>query len=101
MHAAIEHLAEQVDDLATDSAEAEREHVRPQQHHCAHLRFAKWLANSAGMTADKVQLELPEFVLWDSNIGEFTEPGVNSVHHGTALNNLFDDFAGGSDARTR
>ena len=101
MHTAVEHLAKQLDDLPTDSAEAERQHVRPEQHHCAHLGFGKWLANSAGVTTNKVQLKLPQFVLRHSNIGEFTETGVDSVNHGVARNDLFDNFAGSSDARTR
>ena len=101
MHTAVEHLAKQLDDLPTDSAEAERQHVRPEQHHCAHLGFGKWLANSAGVTTNKVQLKLPQFVLRHSNIGEFAETGVDSVNHGVARNDLFDNFAGSSDARTR
>ena len=58
MHAAVEHVAKQLDDFAANSAEAEREHVCPQQHHCAHLGFRKWRANSAGVATDKVQLKL-------------------------------------------
>src|SRR5438552_16526924 len=101
VHTAVEHLAKQLDDIPTDSAEAERQHVRPEQHHCAHLGFGKWLANSAGVTTDKIQLKLPQFVVRHPNIGEFAEPGVDSVNHGVARNDLFDNFARSSDARTR
>ena len=41
-----------------NSAESEREHVCPQQHHGAHFGFGKWLADSAGMATNKVQLKL-------------------------------------------
>src|SRR4029453_7037380 len=93
--------AKQLDDIPTDSAEAERQHIRPEQHHCAHLGFGKRFANSAGVTTDKVQLKLPQVVLRHTNIGEFAEAGVDSVNHGIASYNLFDYLARSSDARTR
>ena len=101
VHTAVQHLAKQLDNIPTDSAEAERQHVGPEQHHRAHLGFRKWLANSAGVTTNKVQLKLPQFVLRDSNIGEFAEPGVYSINYGVTRNDFFDNFAGRSDARTR
>ena len=58
MHAPVEHVANQLDHFAANSAEAEREHVCPQQHHCAHLGFRKWRSDSAGVATDKVQLKL-------------------------------------------
>src|SRR5438093_12993256 len=79
VHAAVEQLAKQLDDIPTDSAEAERQHIRPEQHHGAHFGFGKRFANSAGMTTDKVQLKLPPFVLRHSNIRAFAEAGVASV----------------------
>src|SRR5206468_9847357 len=101
VHTAVEHLAKQLDDIPTDSAEAERQHVRSEQHHCAHLGFRKWRANSAGVTTDKIQLKLPQFLLRHSNIGKFSETGVDSVNHGVARYYLFDNLARSSDARTR
>src|SRR5206468_3685946 len=101
VHTAVEHFAKQLDDIPTDSTEAERQHVRPEQHHCAHLRCRKWLANSTGMTTNKVQLKLPQFILRHSNIGEFTETCVDSVNRAVARDDLFDNFARSSDARTR
>src|SRR5262249_40885360 len=101
VHTVVEHLGKQLDDLPTDSAEAQRQHVSPEQHHCAHLRFRKRPANSARVTTDKVQLELPQFVLWHSNIREFTETSVDAVNHGVARNDLFDNFARSSNTRTR
>ena len=53
------------------------------------------------MTTNKVQLKLPQFVLRHSNIGEFAEAGVDSVNYGVARDDLFDNFARSSDARTR
>src|SRR5262245_17607714 len=101
VHAAVEHLAKQLDDIPTNSAEAERQHVRPEQHHCAHLGFGKWRANSAGVTADKVQLKLTEFVLRHTNVGQLSETGVDAVNHRIPRNDLLDKFAGSSDPRTR
>jgi len=44
---------------------------------------------------------LPQFVFRHSNIGEFAETGVDSVNHGAARNDLFDNFTGSSDAMAR
>jgi len=44
---------------------------------------------------------LPQFVVRHPNIGEFAEPGVDSVNHGVARNDLFDNFARSSGAQTR
>src|SRR5262252_4393707 len=97
----VEHLAKQLDDLATESAKTERQHIRPEEHHCAHFGRGKQLANSTGMTTAKVQLKLPQFVPRHPNIGKFTETGVDSVNHGVIRNDLFDNFAGSRDARAR
>jgi hypothetical protein len=44
---------------------------------------------------------LSQLVLRHSNIGEFAEAGVDSVNHGIARYDLFDNLARSSDARTR
>ena len=78
----------------SDSAETEREHIRPEQHHRAHLRFGERLADSAGVAANKIQLELPQVVVRDVNIREFAEAGVDPVNNRVARDDLFDDSCG-------
>src|SRR4029077_8923027 len=66
--APVEHFAKHLDDFKADSAESESKHVGPQQHHRARLRLRKWIANSASVTANKIELELSQIVLRDANI---------------------------------
>src|SRR5215468_4224824 len=98
MHAPVEHLTKQLDDFATNSAEAERKHIGPEQHHCAHFGIGEGWADSASVTADKVQLELAEFVRWHPDIGELSEAGVDAVDHCIARHDLLNQFARGSNA---
>ena len=84
-----------------DSAEPEREHVRPEQHHCADFRFRKWPANSAGVTTDEVQLKLAQFIRWHSNIGQLAETSVDPVNHHISRHDLLDQLARRRNARAR
>ena len=97
----VEHFTKQLDDLATDSAQAEREDVRAQQHHRAHLRLRKRISNSTGVTADEVQLKLAQFFARNADLSELAESGVDSVNHCVPRNDLFDQFPRCEDARTR
>src|SRR6266496_5332799 len=99
--APVQHCAKQLDDLATDSTEAERQNIRPQHHHCPHLGLRQRISNSTGVAADKVQLKLTQFALRNSDVGELAESGGDSVNHRIACNDLFDQFARGNNTRTR
>src|SRR5437764_15277957 len=93
VHTAVEHLAKQRDDIPTGSAEAERQHVRPKQHHCAHFGFGERIANSAGATTDKGQLKLSHLVVRHSNIEDFAEAGVDTENNRVALYNFYVKFS--------
>src|SRR6266705_1342491 len=43
---AIEHFTKHLDNFEADPAESESKHVGAEQHHRAHLRLRKWIANS-------------------------------------------------------
>ena len=101
MHAPVQHLAKQLDDLVTDSAETERQDVRTQQHHRPHLLSGKRISNSACVAAYKVQLKLAQFAMRNPGIGELAKSGVDSVNHLIAPNDLFDQFARRQNPRTR
>src|SRR5262249_32804109 len=85
----VEHFTKQLDDVITDSAQAEREDVRAQQHHRTHLRLRERISNSTGVTANEVQLKLAQFVPRNSDVSELAKSGVDSVHHCVPFNDLF------------
>src|SRR5262249_26808895 len=93
IHPPVEHFTKQIDDLAADSAQAEREDVRAQQHHRSHLRLRERISNSTGVTADEVQLKLAQFFARNADVSELAKSGVDSVNHCVPLNDLFDQFA--------
>src|SRR5438093_12018586 len=97
----VEHFTKQLDDLATHSAQAEREDIRAQQHHRAHLRLRQPISSSTRVATHKVQLKLKQFVAPNPNVSELTKSGVDSVNYCVPLDDLFDQFARCKDARTR
>src|SRR5882762_859813 len=99
--APVEHFTKQLDHLATDATQTEGQDVRAQHHHRAHLRLGQRISNSAGVTADEVQLKLAQFAMRNPDIGEFAESGGDSIHRGIAHDDLFDQFARRENTRTR
>src|SRR5215471_1372995 len=93
MHTAIEHLAKHFNDLKANTAEAECEHVRAQQHHCANFRLRKWLTDSAGMAANKIELKFAQGVARNANVRKFAKPRRNAVNDSITRNDFFDDLA--------
>src|ERR1041385_8543692 len=93
MHPPIKHFAKQIDNFDTHSAEAERQNIGTQHHHRAHLWFGERCSNSAGVTANKVQLKLAQVTARDSNIRQLAETSGNTVNHHIARNDFFDEFA--------
>src|SRR5437762_2836391 len=94
---AIEHLTKHLDDFEPDTAEAERKHVGAQQHHGAHLGLRKRIANSAGMTANEVKLQLSQSVARDANVREFTKARADTINGRVARDDFFNDFSRGKN----
>src|SRR5215469_9599938 len=101
VHTAIEHFAKHLNHLKANTAEAECEHVRAQQHHCAHFRLRKWLTDSAGVAANKVELKFTQGVAWNTNVREFAKPRCNAVNNSITRNDFFDDPARRQNTRSR
>src|ERR1700756_1512853 len=101
MDAAIEHLAEHLNDLGPNAAEAERKHVCAQQHHRANLRLRQRLTYSTGVAANKIELELIQGVARNPNVGEFTKSRRYAINDGVTRNDLFDNLARCQNTRLR
>src|SRR5439155_16215892 len=101
MHATIQHCTKHLNDFWSHTSEAERKHVCAQQHHRTHLRFREWPANSAGVAANKVQLELAQRIARDANIRELAKTRAHTVNGDIVRDDFFDKAARGKDTRTR
>ena len=87
MNAVVEHGDQQLEQRGAHAAEALGEHVGAQQQHGADFRLGERIADSAGMAADQIGLELCELIGGDANVGQLAEAGVDAI----------DGFAGGED----
>src|SRR5206468_11275805 len=92
--ATVKHFTKHLDDLETDSTQTEGEHIRSQQHHRAHFRFRKRIADAAGVAANKVELELAQAFGPVRKIGRLAKPRPDTKHHGSAHNDSFNHLAG-------
>src|SRR5206468_5455115 len=81
MDAPVEHFAKQLDDLVTDSTQAQGQDIPPQHHHRPHLGLGQRISNSARVAADKIQLKLAQFSMRNPDIGELAESRIDSVDH--------------------
>ena len=88
----IQHLAKHFNDLQTNAAEAKRQDICTQQHHRANLGLGERLANSTGVAANKIELELAQRVARNANIGEFTKASRYAVNDRITRNDFFDNF---------
>ena len=101
MHAAIQEFRHELEHLQPDAAETQREHVRAQGQHHAHLRFGKRGAHAAGVAADEIQLQLPQVATFDVDLGKLPEPGVYAVDDRVSGRDLLDHAARGVNALVR
>src|SRR5688572_17152007 len=76
----FEEVHKKLGDLRSGTAEAEGEHVRPQNHHRPNFFFRKWDAYTARVATDEVELQLIELFGRDMNIAELAESGVDAVN---------------------
>ena len=94
-------LAEMTERLEADSGEAFRQHVGPQRHRCAHDRHRQRIADTGGVTAQQIELQLGERVVRDAHVGEVAEAGVDAVDRRVLLDGGVHHGACGADARPR
>src|SRR5437660_8983468 len=93
MHATVQHFTKQVDGFAANATETEREHVGAQQHHRAHFGLRKWIADSAGVTANQIQLEDLDLVVGNSYVSQLAKAGVNAINDVVTLDDVVDHFS--------
>jgi hypothetical protein len=79
MDAGIQHRTERFDHHRTHSTVALRQRVGAEQHHGAHFSLAERRADTAGMAANQIQLQLPDLIGRDPYCGEFAEAGIDAV----------------------
>ena len=89
--AAVEHVAEEVDDLRTDSRPACRERVRAQEQDRSHRLLGEERADADRVAAHEVALQGPELLVRDADGREVTEARVHAVHGVVLLGDLGDD----------
>src|SRR5207249_4096380 len=77
MDAGVEHFAERVDDFRANAAEAFGEGVGSKKHHRAGFGFAEGRADTAGVRADQIDLQLADLLGGNTNGSEFAEAGID------------------------
>ena len=92
MHAAVEHVAEEIDDVRSHAGSPRREGVRPEQQDRAHDVLRERRADADGVAADEVALKRAELVVRDPHGGKVAEPGVHAVHRLVPAGHLRDDL---------
>src|ERR1700722_4426636 len=73
----LQHREKRADDLHTATAEPQSQHVRPQQHHGARFSFRERMPESAGVAANKIQLQPVELGRWNPDVRQFAKAGVD------------------------
>ena len=101
MHAAVEHLDQQIERLLTDSGISLREHVRAQRHRRAHDRNRKGIADARRVASEEIDLQRIQLIGGNLHFGEVAEAGVDAVGRRIVLRELVDDRARRAHATAR
>ncbi len=91
--AAVEHLAERVDDDGPHAGVALGERVGPQQHHGARFRDGQRLAHADRVRAHQVDLQFANLVAGDAHVAQFADAGGDGIGDLVAGDDLVDDGA--------
>ncbi len=84
---------QQIEGLEAHAGEALGEHVGPQQHQRSRLGFPERRAHPRRVGAEQVELELPQAVEGDVDVGEVAEAGGDPVDDRAARHRVVDDPA--------
>ena len=98
--AVLEERAENLDDLDADTRVAAGERHQLRQDHEAHDAVAEILAHPRRVRANDVLLELREFVVADSDMGEMPAAGVDPINGAASLDRFGDRLRGGGNSST-
>ncbi len=88
MHAAVQHLAERIDNDAAHSRTAFRQRVRSQQDHCPADRLAEGFADPDGMRTHQVQLQGSVLGGRNPHIAQFADAGRNRIGETVGCNHV-------------
>ena len=98
MDTGVEHRAKRFNDDGAHAAEAFGEGVGAEEHHGASFRDGERSADSTGVGADKIDLQLADLFGRDAHGGEFAEAGVDAVGGFVGGDQAVNDGAGGPHA---
>ena len=93
MDAGVQKIAEQFHHQRSYTRKAARQGVGAEQEHSTCFRFAEGLADSAGVAAHKVQLQLARLSRLDAFGGERSETRRNAIDDFLLSNELLDQRA--------
>jgi hypothetical protein len=94
MHAPIDHVAQEIDDLGPHSRSAGREGVGSEHEDRPHDVLRKRRPDADGVAADEIALQGTELVVRNPHGREVAESRVDAVHGIVGLGDLGDDLRG-------
>src|SRR5580698_3591842 len=92
--AAIQEIAKTLRDDGANTGKSLGEHIGADEHHAADFIAGERGADTAGVRADHVALQLLQFAGRDTNVGQQSDAGVDGVHRIVAGGEPFDHGAG-------
>src|SRR5262245_7450932 len=85
----IEQIGKPFDDHRPNAGEALCQHVSPHQNKGSRLFLRQRIADACRVAADQISLQRDEFVFSNSDLGEFSEAGGNTIDGPTFPNDGF------------
>jgi hypothetical protein len=101
MHAAVEHVAQQIDHVGAHAGASGCERIRAKEQDGPHDIFGKRGADAHGVTSYKIALQSAQILVRDANRREIAEAGIHAVHRVVAFGDLGDDLRGLLDLTLR
>ena len=99
--AGVQQRDQELERLEAHAGEALGEHVGPQEHQRPRLRLLEGSTDAGGVGAEQVELQLPQPIEGDVDVGEVAEAGGHAVDHGAARHGLVHHAPGGPDGVAR
>ena len=101
VHAAIQHLDQQLQRFDADAGKPFRQHVGAQRHCRAHHRHLKRVADAGGVAAQQIDLKRVELIGRNLYFREIAEARIDAVRRLVAVRVVVDHFTRGTHARAR
>src|SRR6266850_310891 len=91
MNAALQHLAQRLDDQRTHARVSLGHGVGAQQHHGARLKFTQRLAHADAMRSDQIELQVADLLRRNAHVAQLAHAGVDGIRDLVPRELLFDD----------